>query len=119
MRQTEGGSMATVTDELLQQMVRVIVEEADPEQVYLFGSHARGEARDDSDVDLLIVEREPFGPQRSRRQEAGRLWRVLAGFAPAKDIILCTSEELAQRRDSRYNVIGRAVREGRLLYARS
>ncbi|MFZ4703922.1 MAG: nucleotidyltransferase domain-containing protein [Candidatus Methylumidiphilus sp.] len=47
-------------------MVDIIVREADPEQIILFGSRARGDARPDSDVDLLIIESEPFSVQRSR-----------------------------------------------------
>ncbi|MCX7111014.1 MAG: nucleotidyltransferase domain-containing protein [Proteobacteria bacterium] len=34
----------------------------------MFGSRARGDARPDSDVDLLIIESEPFSVQRSRRR---------------------------------------------------
>ena len=44
--------MVPVTDALLDQMVQAIVAEVDPEQVILFGSRARGDAREDSDVDL-------------------------------------------------------------------
>ena len=36
-----------VTDSLLSDMVRAIVAEVDPEQVILFGSRARGDARED------------------------------------------------------------------------
>ena len=59
--------MVPVTDNLLNQMVQAIVAEVDPEQVILFGSRARGDAREDSDVDLVVVEAEPFGKTRSRR----------------------------------------------------
>ena len=45
--------MSTLPAEALNQMVSVIVREADPETVILFGSHARGDARPDSDVDLI------------------------------------------------------------------
>ena len=38
-------SMTAVTEQLLDEMVQVIVREIDPEQVYLFGSRARGDAR--------------------------------------------------------------------------
>ena len=72
--------MTQVTDGLLEQMVQAIVDEVDPEQVILFGSRARGEEREDSDVDLVVVEAEPFGKTRSRRLEAVRLWRVLSRF---------------------------------------
>ncbi|MBL7141212.1 MAG: nucleotidyltransferase domain-containing protein, partial [Planctomycetes bacterium] len=58
--------MVAVTEEMLQQLVEAIVREVAPEEIYLFGSRARGQAEPDSDVDLLVVEREPFGPQRSR-----------------------------------------------------
>ena len=56
--------MTHVDEPLLQRMVAAIVEAADPEQVILFGSRARGDARPDSDVDLVVVEAEPFGPGR-------------------------------------------------------
>ena len=55
---------ADVSDDLLSQMAQVIVQEVEPERIILFGSHARGEARPDSDVDLLVIEREGFGKQR-------------------------------------------------------
>ena len=65
---------------LLHQMVDTIVREVSPEAIILFGSRARGDARPDSDVDLLIVETEPFSPQRSRRKEAARLYIALKGL---------------------------------------
>ncbi len=73
-----------VTDSLLSDMVRAIVTEVDPEQVILFGSRARGDAREDSDVDLLVIEPTPFGNGRSRRQEAVRLWRAVSGLGVTK-----------------------------------
>jgi predicted nucleotidyltransferase len=59
-------------ESLLRQMVEVIVREISPEAIVLFGSRARGNARADSDVDLLVIEKEPFSLQRSR----GKGWRV-------------------------------------------
>ena len=111
--------MITVTDEVLEQMVEAIVKEVDPERVYLFGSHAKGRVDEDSDVDLLIVEREPFEPERSRFQELRRIRRALSSFFVAKDILVYSLSEFAQWRNSKYHVIGTCLREGRLLYARS
>jgi len=108
--------MMQVTDELLHRMVDAIVEEVDPEQVILFGSYARGEQREDSDVDFVVVETEPFGKSRSRRMEAVRLWKVLSAFLVPKDILVYSSEEMDFWRDSPTHVLGRAVREGRVLY---
>lgn len=39
-------------------MVDRIVERFDPEKIILFGSHARGDAGPDSDVDLVSVVRD-------------------------------------------------------------
>lgn len=111
--------MGVATGDLLQQMTAAIVEAADPERVILFGSHARGHAAPDSDVDLLIVEDRPFGPKDSRRDEMARLSRLLANFRVAQDILVFTPEEVERRRDSKNHVVGRALREGKVLYERS
>jgi len=110
--------MAVVSEETVRDMVDSIVREVDPERVYLFGSYARGEAREDSDVDILVVEHEPFGAERSRRREMARLWRLLAGFGVPKDILVYSSEEVERWRRSRSHVIGHALQEGKLLHER-
>jgi len=85
--------MVPVTDALLDQMVQAIVAEVDPEQMILFGSRAWGDAREDSDVDL-VVEAEPFGQDRSRHQEAVRLYKVLAGSGVPKDILVYSRDDV-------------------------
>lgn len=101
---------------LLQQMVETIVREVSPETIILFGSRARGDARLDSDVDLLVVESEPFSPQRSRRKEAARLYMALRGLAVSKDILLYSRDEFDHWKSSLNHVVGRAYREGRVLH---
>ena len=115
----ETNRMIPVTDALLDRMVRAIVAEVDPEQVILFGSRARGDAREDSDVDLIVVEAEPFGQARSRRRESTRILLALFDFEVPIDILLYSRDEIAYWRDSLNHVLARAVREGRVLYERS
>ena len=105
--------MVPVTDELQEEMVRAIVEEVDPEQVILFGSRAREDALDHSDVDLIVVEAEPFGPERSRIREASRLYKAASGFGVSKDILVFTRAEVDYWRDSLNHVLARALREGK------
>lgn len=104
---------------LLQQMVQTIIKEVSPETIILFGSRARGDARADSDVDLLVVETEPFSPQRSRRKEAARLYMALRGMAVSKDILLYSRDEFERWKNSLNHIVGRAHREGRVLHGRS
>ena len=110
--------MTRVDDTLLERMVQVIVDEVDPEQVILFGSHARGDARTDSDVDLVVVESTPFGEGRNRGVEETRLWRALASFHISKDILVFSRDEVDYWRDSLNHVLARALREGKVLYER-
>jgi predicted nucleotidyltransferase len=110
---------ADVSDEMLRQMARVIVDEVEPERIILFGSHARGDARPDSDVDLLVIEQEPFGKLRSRRREAALLWRALARFPVPKDILVYSRKEAAEWNDSPSHIVAQALREGRVLYERA
>jgi uncharacterized protein len=109
-------AMVNISDKVIDEMAQRIVREVDPQRILLFGSWARGEANEHSDVDLLVVEREPFGEQRSRRQEAARIWRCLSDFRVPKDILVYSVSEIDQWRDSRYHLIGRALREGKVLY---
>ena len=111
--------MITVTSEVLERMVEAIVREVDPERIYLFGSYARGDPGPDSDVDLLVVEREPFGPNRSRLNEINRVREAVSAFRVPKDILVFAVEEVAYWQDSINHVISKCFREGRLLYVRS
>jgi len=104
--------------DVIEEMTRTLVREADPERVYLFGSHARGDQRPGSDVDFLVVVREGFGPRHSRWKELCRMEKGLRGFRLAKDILLYSTDEFNYWRDSLNHVVGRTVREGRLLYER-
>jgi len=103
---------------LLRQMVTTIVREVAPEAIILFGSRARGDAQPDSDVDLLVVETEPFSPRRSRRKEVARLYMALRELAISKDILLYSRDEYDHWKHSLNHVAGRAHREGRVLHGR-
>jgi predicted nucleotidyltransferase len=111
--------MAPLTDELIQEMTDAIVREVDPERIILFGSRARDEAGADSDIDLLIVESEPFGPNRSRHQEITRLYRALSQFGIAKDILVYSTDEVTKWQHSINHIISHSLQEGKVLYERS
>jgi predicted nucleotidyltransferase len=95
------------------------VREVDPEQIVLFGSRARGEARASSDLDLLIVEGPAFRADRTRWGEIRRIRRALSGFRVPKDILVYSKDEVAKWRGSVNHIIAGGLREGRVLYERS
>ena len=103
------------TQEIIREMVRRIVERFHPEMVVLFGSHARGSAGPDSDVDLLIV----MPANGSKRDLTIRIRKALAGMGLAKDVIVVMPEELQRYRNLAGTIIHPAMHEGRILYERS
>jgi predicted nucleotidyltransferase len=110
--------MIPVTDALLREMADAIVEAVNPQRIILFGSFARGQAGPNSDVDLLIVEDHPFGVDRNRRQEMGRIRRALSSFRIPKDILVYSADEVTRWQHSVNHIVAHSLREGRLLYER-
>ncbi|MBF0435095.1 MAG: nucleotidyltransferase domain-containing protein [Magnetococcales bacterium] len=107
-----------ITDADLAAMSARIVEIVQPERIVLFGSHARGDATPDSDVDLLVITSETYGPHNSRRKILARLWRSLARIHTPVDIILSSVDEVTQWRDTTNHLVAHAMREGKVLYER-
>ena len=93
-----------------------IVHEVDPEQIILFGSRGRGDERENSDVDLIVVESEPFGPERSRHRELVRLYHAVAEFHVPADLLVFSHDDVDYWRDSLNHVLARALREGKVLH---
>lgn len=82
-------------------------------RIILFGSAARGEARPDSDIDVLVV----IPEDRHTGQVEGDIYENLIGFGIPVDVIAATEAELEQYRDNFSLVYYPALREGREIYA--
>jgi uncharacterized protein len=113
----QGQNMTEARDSVKDQirhMVRRIVAEFAPDQIILFGSHARGQAGPDSDVDLLVV----MPVEGSKRAKQLEIRTALRDVHVPKDIIVSRTEEFRWRKDTVGTTEYSAVREGRILYAR-
>ena len=105
----------SISDKVVQEMVRRILKTGSPQKVVLFGSRARGDARPDSDYDLLVIE----SSSQPRYKRAAKYRRVLTGVCPAKDILVWTPEEVAEWRNVPNALVTTALTEGVVLYERS
>ncbi len=83
--------------------------------IILFGSQARGDAEESSDVDFLLVAPEVT----SRRKEMARLSRLLRPLRIPADVLVFSRRVFDQWASVPGTVIYAAAREGKVLYAAS
>ena len=97
--------------QILDEIIRRIVEVAEPERIILFGSAARGEMNRHSDVDLLVVKEGMH-----RRDLAGRIYENLWGVGAAVDAVVVTPGDVERYGNSHALVLKPALKEGRVVY---
>jgi len=101
------------TPEKMQAAIERLVAAAQPTRIILFGSRARGDADDRSDVDLLVIKRAVT----DRYEELVQLNQALRGLLLPVDLLLVSEQEFEERASQAGTVEHAARREGRVLYA--
>jgi predicted nucleotidyltransferase len=103
--------MNVVTLNDIREFSQALVSEFHPRRVLLFGSHASGTARDDSDVDLLVT----MDYEGNSLRTAGQMLRKLQPKF-AVDLIIRTETELRERLRQNDGFLKEATANGRTLY---
>jgi predicted nucleotidyltransferase len=98
----------------INRMVKRIVKNFHPDKIILFGSHARGDAGPDSDVDLLVV----MDFEGSKLDKTVKVRVALGSHAVPTDVILSRPKDFAWRKEIVGTIEYPAAREGKVLYAR-
>lgn len=105
---------AMLDDALIEEAGRRLLAAAPPgSRVVLFGSHARGQASDQSDLDFLVVEPEV----KDAARESVRLDRTLRGIPAPTDVVVVSARSVREWRGVHGTLINAALREGRELAA--
>ena len=106
--------LVEVTDELMTEIVRRIVDALDREKIILFGSYARGNAGPDSDIDLLVIKK----GVRDVRDAGVRARRAVGDILRPFDILVRTPEDFERYSKWLGCVMRDIAREGKTLYER-
>jgi len=104
--------MPRLDPKLVEEIVRRIVETVHPEKIILFGSLARGDARPESDLDLLVIAHS----QEPRYRRSAPLYGILSDILIPMDILVYSPEEVEEWSGVRRAFITTAIREGKVIY---
>jgi len=108
-----GPVLAPAIDKL-PEAIALLVQGFHPLRIAVFGSHARGEAGPDSDLDLLVV----VPHLGDKRETAMGMTKALRGLHAAIDIVPTDPDEIARRGETPGDVLRSALREGTVVYER-
>ena len=105
--------MKTIPSGVLEEAVERLKAEFQPEEIYLFGSHAWGTPDDDSDVDLMVIipDSDERGIKRMQRAH-----HCLRGIGFAKDVLVPTRTQVDRYKHLRASLFHQVLAKGRKLY---
>ncbi len=105
--------MKQIPMEVLDEIVKRLVEGLHPEKVILFGSHAYGQPTEASDIDLLVVVPNSDEPRHRRAQKA---YACLWGLTAPTEVIVVTARELEEAKMVPTSLLYQALQRGKVLY---
>ncbi len=105
--------MKLLHQDLLNEATQRLVAEFQPEQIWLFGSHAWGTPATDSDVDLFVIV--PQSDERPIRRDQ-RAQRCLGRLPISADVLVRTRREVNRVREVRGSLTHEVLQKGRKVY---
>jgi predicted nucleotidyltransferase len=105
--------MRALSQDLIDELTDRLVTEFQPDQVWLFGSHAWGQPDESSDIDVLVV---ICDSDETPVRRAQRAHRCLQGLGIAKDVLVKTRAEIERFRHVASSLESEILERGRKIY---
>jgi len=102
-----------ISEETIQEVAERLKEAAPGSTIVLFGSYARGEAGEGSDLDILVIE----PAVTARRREMVRLSDVIRPLGIPVDIVVASQKTYEEWSEIPGTILYVAATEGKVLYA--
>ncbi len=108
-----------ITSKQIKEVIDIIVEEIQPEKVFLFGSYASGIPDKHSDIDIIVIVNKEMG-KKKRIEDVVRLniKTALPNLMFPKDFKMYSLEVYRKLMDNKYCFLGNALQNAKILYER-
>lgn len=101
-----------VDNDLIEHIVAKLVQSAHPTKIILFGSCARNEMKEGSDIDLLIIEQD----FENKGKEMVRLRNAIGNVGLAIDILVYSEQEINDWGHLPGTALYAGLKEGKTIY---
>ena len=98
----------------INEIISGIATRFNPDKIILFGSYANGTQKEDSDIDLLIIQDSDLPPQK----RGFDIRMSLIGSMIPFDILIYTNSEFENEKENIYSFINSAIKNSKVLYER-
>lgn len=99
----------------LKKAIETIVRTTSPEQIILFGSHAKGNSKSGSDYDLLVLKKGIRNP----RNYSQKIYLHLKNIGAPLDIIVASLNNYEKRKTDPYSIYFEAASHGKVIYEKN
>jgi len=101
-----------ISQTLVSEIVKRIVDVAEPQRIIMFGSAAMGQMSKDSDIDLLVLESAPG----DTRKESVRIRQAVRGLGYPFDVIVMSAERFEESKNVVGGIAYPANKYGKVVY---
>ena len=101
-----------ITQEQINEIIKLIEKNFNPQKIILFGSYANGTPTEESDLDLLIIKDSDLPARLQNRN----VRKILSGLKVPVDVIVKTAEEFDSYKDIIGTISYPANKFGKVIY---
>lgn len=102
-----------LSNDIKKELIKQILNTVKPQKLIIFGSYAKGTANEDSDIDILIIEKEVV----SKLSEKKKIRNALKNVKIPKDILVISEQEFDFYKNEFGSVIREAYEQGEIIWS--